>query len=262
MPSPSTFHGSVQTPCVTQFFFSEHLGATFGRNRTELGWLKLALLGTIAGGAGAFVLHWVGLVDMSWEWQTPRMHFFPIFTIKLSLYDKKTAMKNLGKDFFLASNITLEMGVSPSTRMLASHHHGKMPFTGSLLIFLQFFDFWIFERSRIQNPHVLPLFDFLDSPIFFGGPNFRGGTFHVLQRFSVLKPGLHRVFTMLNWQFVISGYSHSKLTPHQLPPFSQKRHPRCSQDMWHCSPYVGIHGVAVKKKPLCQFSVRVISKVG
>lgn len=100
MPSPSTFHGSVQTPCVTQFFFSEHLGATFGRNRTELGWLKLALLGTIAGGAGAFVLHWVGLVDMSWEWQTPRMHFFPIFTIKLSLYDKKTAMKNLGKDFF------------------------------------------------------------------------------------------------------------------------------------------------------------------
>lgn len=43
-------------------FFSENLGATFGRNRTELGWLKLTLLGTIAGGAGAglLMLHRVG----------------------------------------------------------------------------------------------------------------------------------------------------------------------------------------------------------
>ena len=157
-------------------------------------------------------------------------------------------MKNLGKDFFCIKPLRWEFPLPPGCwQQSPPHHHGKMPFTGSLLIFLQFFDFWIFERSRIQNPHVLPLFDFLDSPHFFWGPNFRGGTFHVLQRFSVLKPGLHRVFTMLNWQFVISGYSHSELTPHQLPPFSQKRHPRCSQDMWHCSPYVGIHGVAVKK---------------
>ena len=86
-------------------FFSEHLGATFGRNRTELGWLKLALLGTIAGGAGAFVLHWVGLVDMSWEWQTPRMQSLEKNHHQAFLVWQETAMKNLGKDFFCIKHL-------------------------------------------------------------------------------------------------------------------------------------------------------------
>ena len=45
-------HHQVFIVSVTPFFL-KNLGATFGRNRTELGWLKLALLGTIVGGAGA-----------------------------------------------------------------------------------------------------------------------------------------------------------------------------------------------------------------
>lgn len=189
----------------------------------------------------------------------PGCNHWKRITIKLSLYDKKRRWRIWVRIFFGIKHY-LGDGSFPFHQ-----DAGKSPprknavywITPDFSAILRFLNFW-----KIQKPHVLPLFDCEISPLNFGGPNFRGGTFHVLQRFSVLKPGLHRVFTMLNWQFVISGYSHSKLTPHQLPPFSQKRHPRCSQDMWHCSPYVGIHGVAVKKNPLCQFSVRVISKVG
>ena len=179
---------------------------------------------------------------MSWEWQTPRMQSLEKNHHQAFLVWQETAMKNLGKDFFCIKPWRWEFPLPPGCWQVTTT-----------------------EKCRLLDHSLIPsfyLFSTFWTPHFFWGPNFRGGTFHVLQRFSVLKPGLHRVFTMLNWQFVISGYSHSKLTPHQLPPFSQKRHPRCSQDMWHCSPYVGIHGVAVKKNPLCQFSVRVISKVG
>lgn len=167
-------------------------------------------------------------------------------TIKLSLYDKKRRWRIWVKIFF-ASNMTLEMGVSPSTRMLATvTTTEKCRLLDHSWFFCNSSIFEFLKDPESKTPSFY-LFSTFWTPHFFWGPNFRGGTFHVLQRFSVLKPGLHRVFTMLNWQFVISGYSHSKLTPHQLPPFSQKRHPRCSQDMWHCSPYVGIHGVAVTK---------------
>ena len=156
--------------------FSEHLGATFGRNRTELGWLKLALLGTIAGGAGAFVDATLG--RNCW-WYVLGMAdsqdaIIGIFTIKLSLYDKKRRWRMwisfVWHVVYQTLNIILEMGVSPSTQDAGNSHH---QITCRLL-----------DHSLIPcNSSIL---EFLKDP--------KPTHFTSFQRCSVLKSGLRRVF--------------------------------------------------------------------
>lgn len=89
------------------------------------------------------------------EWQTPRMQSL-FFHHQAFLVWQETAMKNLGKDFFCIKHY-LGDGSFPFHQDAGnSHHHGKMPFTGSLL-----------------NPLFLPLFDFLDTPLLLR-PQFSG----------------------------------------------------------------------------------------
>ncbi len=63
---------------------------------------------------------------------------------------------------------------------------------------------------------------------------------NVLQRFPGKKLG-HTGNHMLNWQGDIR-IIYLKMTPHRFALS------RCSQDIWPCSPYVGIHGAAVKNR--------------